>query len=139
MLSQLARLLFAMAAAWMVLVGPAYLVGGIAAVLGLSAAVLICLLPGMIVLVLQAGFLANQPPLSNLLVAMGLRMVFVLAAFLVARQAWPRLPIAHFAAWLVPAYLVALAVETRVALAQAVGHGRVSVDAARMQVTPPLN
>ncbi len=128
-----------MTAAWLVLVGPAYLVGGVATVAGLTAAVLICLVPGVIVLVLQAGLLSNQPPLSNLLVAMGLRMAFVLAAVLVAKQTWPQLPAAHFVAWLVPAYLVALTVETRVALAQTVGRGRVPVDAARMHATPPLN
>ncbi len=135
MLAQSARLLLALGTLWCVLVAPAYLVAGVAAVVGLSAAVLLCFLPGVAVLGLQAGLLAGQQPMTSLLLGMGLRMAVVLAAVLVVRQALPELSAAVFLAWLVPAYLVALTVETRMALALSSGRAGISLGVARMRVT----
>ena len=138
MLSQLVKLLLVMVAAWLVLAWPAYFVGGPPSVVGMTVAVLVCLVPGVFVLAIHAGVLANQPPLSNLLVSMGLRMAFVLTAVFVSRQLWPELPVSHFVAWLVPSYLVALAVETRIALAQGADREQLPANAARLR-TNPLN
>ncbi len=135
MLAQSVRLLLALGALWCVLVAPAYLVAGLAAVVGLSAAVLLCFLPGVVVLALQAGPLAGQQPMAGLLVGMGLRMTVVLAAVLAVRKALPDLPATVFLAWLVPAYLVALTVETRMALASPSGRAGIPLGSTRMRVT----
>jgi hypothetical protein len=140
MLAQSARLLLALGGLWIVLAGPAYGVGGPPAVVGLSAAVLVCLLPGLVVLGLQSGWLGRLQDLMSLLVAMGLRLVFVLAGALLVHQAWPDIPATAFLIWLVPAYLVALAVETRMALAQEGGHDGAHVASRRPRVSgSPLN
>lgn len=135
MLAQSVRLLLALGTLWCVLVAPAYLVAGTAAVVGLSAAVLLCFLPGVAVLGLQTGPLAGQQPMTGLLLGMGLRMAVVLAAVLAVRQALPGLPATVFLAWLVPAYLVALTVETRLALASPSGRSGIPLRSARMRVT----
>ena len=138
MLLQLTRLTLAMAATWAALLLPAYLVGGTVAIAGLSAASLVCLLPGVLVVLFQSVPLPGRSPLASLLMSIGLRMTVVLAAVLVAKRVWPGVPAAQFVGWLIPMYLVALAVETRFALAQTVGRGRMPVDAARLHATPPL-
>ena len=135
MLAQSVRLLLALGALWCVLVAPAYLVAGPAAVVGLGAAVLLCFLPGVAVLALQAGPLAGQQPVVGLLLGMGLRMAVVLAAALAVRQSLPDLPATAFLAWLVPAYLVALTVETRMALASSAGRADIPLRSTRMRVT----
>jgi len=116
-LAQSVRLLLALAVTWAVLAGPAYGLAGAAAVWGLSASVLLCLLPGVVVLVLQSGPLAARQPVAGLLIGTGFRMAVVLAAVLLVRELWPALGPVVFIVWLVPVYLVALAVETRMAMA----------------------
>ena len=133
MVSQSVRLFLALFVLWVVLVAPAYLVAGQQAVLGLSAAVCLCLLPGIAVFVLQGGPLGGQRPLSGLLIGMGLRLVFVLTAVLVVRQVRPDLPATVFLVWIVPAYLVALAVETRLVVKQNSELCYVSSESARVR------
>lgn len=132
---QTGRLALALAALWCVLVGPAWLVAGLPAIAGLTAAVLVCLLPGVIVLGLQSGALGGQAPLAGLLIGMGVRMAVVLASVLVVRQTLPHLPMTVYVAWLVPAYLVALTVETRIALAQAHRPVELSLESPRVYGT----
>ncbi|MCA9077704.1 MAG: hypothetical protein KDA93_21945 [Planctomycetaceae bacterium] len=137
MFLQLAGLTLAMAAIWAVLLLPAYLVGGTVAIVGLSAASLVCLLPGVFVLLLHSISVTGRSPLAFLLMAIGLRMAIVLAAVLIAKRVWPGIPAAQFVGWLIPVYLVALAVETRFALTETVRTGRVPVGTARLHATPP--
>jgi hypothetical protein len=135
MMAQSARLLFALGGLGIVLAGPAFLAGGPPAIVGLGAAVLVCLLPGLVVLRLQAGVLARLQPLTSLMLAMGLRMAFVLIGALLIRQLLPEMPAAVFLIWLVPAYLVALAVETRMALAQDGGRDGAHLASSRPRVS----
>jgi hypothetical protein len=137
MLAQSARLLVALGGLWVVLAGPAFLMGGPPAVVGLGAAVLLCLLPGLVVLSLHSGWLGRQQPLSGLLLAMGLRLAFVLASALVVHQISPEVLATAFLIWLVPAYLVALAVETRMALTQEAARNRAHYASTRPRVPGP--
>ncbi|MGD9854042.1 MAG: hypothetical protein AB7U20_03740 [Planctomycetaceae bacterium] len=134
-LVQSGRLTLALAALWGVLAGPAYLVAGASAVVGLTAAVLVCLLPGLVVLALQAGPLGSQQPFAGLILGMGLRMAVVLTSVLLVRQSLPDLPMTVYVAWLVPAYLAALTVETRIALAQVQRRVELPLESTRLYST----
>lgn len=123
MLAQSARLVSALALLWCVLAAPAFLVAGVPALIGLAGAVLSCLVPGLGVVLLQAAPLGQHQPVVSLMTGMVLRIGCVLGTVLVVYRIWPDLPVAVFVVWLIPAYMVALAAETRMVLAD-VGGGR---------------
>jgi hypothetical protein len=107
----------------MALSGPAFIVGGGAGLQALTLAALVCFLPGWLVLA-RFGRLSAERPVSGLVVGMGLRLLVVLAAALVICFERPDLRAAAFIVWLIPCYLVALAVETREFVAVTPGSGR---------------
>lgn len=99
----------------MLLVGPAAFWQGTRGVEGLSWAILICLLPGLFVVVQLAG-LGVERPLAGLVVGMGLRLAAVVTSAVLLCSLRPDLRGETFIVWLVPSYLAALAVETRLLL-----------------------
>lgn len=100
---------------WLLLVGPAAFWQGGSGVEGLTWATAICLLPGLFVVTRIAG-LGEQSPLAGMVVGMGLRLVGAVVAAVVLCFLRPELRGEAFIVWLVPCYLAALAVETRLLL-----------------------
>lgn len=117
-------------AVWLLLVGPAALWQGARGVEGLSWAAAICLLPGLFV-VMQVGGLREQGPLAGMLVGMGLRLVAAVVSAVLLCFLRPDLRGEVFVVWLVPCYLAALAVETRLLLDEGAAWKSVSVAACR--------
>jgi hypothetical protein len=111
--AQIRRLLLTAAGLWLVAVGPAWMLAGGRGVEGLTYAVLLCGIPGIFALHFASGRAVGQQALAGVLVGMGLRMSVVLVAALILQDLRPDLGLVEFYVWLVPAYFVMLAVETR--------------------------
>lgn len=122
-----ARLALVLGAIWLLLVGPVALWQGLLGVEGLSWAAGICLLPGLLVVTRVAG-LGEQNPLAAVMIGVGLRLMAAVASALLLCSLRPDLRGEMFIVWLVPFYLAALAVETRLLLGE--GAGLKSVPAA---------
>ncbi len=102
---------------WVLLLGPAWLVGGREALIGVSAAAVLCSLPGFIIFWLAAayGTAGSQVPLI-VLGSMLLRMLFVFLGMVIVQSADPRLGLREFVIWLLAFYVVLLGVETMLVL-----------------------
>jgi hypothetical protein len=111
--SRCAWLGFATAALWLVLLGPAWMVAGREALIGVSAAAVLCVIPGWIVFWLAAAYGAagSQVPLV-VLGGMLLRMIFVFLGMIIIQSADQRLGFREFVVWLLAFYVVLLVVET---------------------------
>lgn len=116
-LSRCSGLLLWALALWLVLLYPAFALGGSDGVEGLTLAAVLCLLPGWLVLAIGSrwGTDSSQAPL---LVIGGsvLRMLFVLGGMLVVQGVREDLQFHEFVLWLLVFYLGMLAVETRLLL-----------------------
>lgn len=108
-----AWLAIATAALWLLLLAPAWLIGGRDGLIGVSVAALLCVVPGLIVFWLAAAYGAagGQVPLV-VLGGMLLRMVFVFLGMVIVQSADQRLGFREFVIWLLAFYAVLLAVET---------------------------
>jgi len=108
--SAMLRLMLACVGFTLLLAGPAWLVAGSKGLVGLSAAALLCLVPGCLV----TGFrhLAGDSQAVLLLASGGLRMAFVLMGALVARFGVDGYGLREFFVWLILFYLFTLAIET---------------------------
>jgi hypothetical protein len=111
--AQIRRLLLTAAGLWLVAAGPAWLLAGARGIEGLTYAVLLCAVPGVVAVQFAAGRTGGQQALAGMLMGMGLRMAVVLVAALVLQNLRPDLGLVEFYVWLVLAYFVMLAVETR--------------------------
>ena len=123
--SRIWRLTVVSAALWALSALPAWSLAGTAGLEGLTYALLLCLIPGLIALAfVRAGDSANGA-FTALLVGMGLRMATVLGGTLVLKQIRPDLGPSAFHVWVIVGYLVMLAVETRMLLSDVSGarHG----------------
>lgn len=129
-LTNVARLALVLGATWLLLVGPAFGWQGVLGVEGLSWAVAICLLPGLLV-VTRIARVGERSPFAGLAVGMGLRLAVAVASAFVVWYLCPDLGGAALIVWLVPCYLVALAVETRMLLDDEAGLESVSTSACR--------
>jgi hypothetical protein len=111
--SRCAWLTLAAATLWLALLGPAWLIAGREGLLGVSAAALICVVPGWIVFWIAAayGTAGSQVPLV-VLGGMLLRMIFVFLGMVIIQSADPRLGFREFVVWLLAFYAVLLGVET---------------------------
>ncbi|HET6325604.1 MAG TPA: hypothetical protein VFG04_13075 [Planctomycetaceae bacterium] len=100
-------------ALWLLLVAPAWFIGGREGLIGLSAAAVLCVVPGLIVFWFAAAYGAagGQVPLV-VLGGMILRMIFVFLGLLIIQSADPRLGFREFVVWLLAFYTVLLGVET---------------------------
>jgi hypothetical protein len=117
-----AWLSLATAVLWVALLGPAWMVAGRDALLGMSASAVLCVVPGWIVFWLAAAYGAagGQVPLV-VLGGMLLRMVFVVLGMVIIQTADHRLGFREFVVWLFPFYAVLLAVETFLVLPKSDG------------------
>jgi hypothetical protein len=119
-----ARLLCLTLGMWLLLVWPAYKIGGEAGVEGLSYAAALCLIPGWIAFALQSQLAlltkgsAKMQPVFAMLAATGLRLIFVLGGVLVLRDLRPSLGFSQFMVWVVVFYFATLFYETRTSLKQ---------------------
>ena len=112
------RLTAVTAGLWLLGALPAWLIAGAAGLEGLTYALLLCLAPGVVTLAfVRAGEGANGA-FAALLVGMGLRMAIVLGGILLLRQIRPDLGPSALHVWVIVGYLVMLAVETRMLLAE---------------------
>jgi len=108
----------ATAGLWLLLAGPAYFVAGTAGLEGLSIAALLCLIPGWIVLFLEAYVAGGNSPSLLILSGTVLRLLFVLVGTLVMQSVHQHLQFREFTAWLLVFYLATLLVETLLVLKQ---------------------
>jgi hypothetical protein len=107
-----------------VLVLPAWFIAGREGVIGLSAAAVLCVIPGLVVFWIAASFGAagTEVPLV-ILGGTALRMVFVLLGMVIVQSLDPRLGFREFIVWLLVFYLVLLAVETCLVLLSSASRG----------------
>jgi hypothetical protein len=98
---------------WLVLLGPAWLIGSREGLIGVSAAAVLCVVPGWIVFWIAAAYGAavGQVPLV-VLGGMLLRMIFVFLGMVIIQSADQRLGFSQFVVWLLVFYAVLLGVET---------------------------
>jgi hypothetical protein len=102
----------------LVLAVPAWFMSGREGLIGLSAAAILCVVPGLIVFWIAASFGAAGTEVP--LVILGgtfLRMVFVLLGMVIVQTLDPHLGFREFIVWLLVFYLFLLAVETCLVLA----------------------
>ena len=99
----------------------AFVLRGWLAVEGVGYSVALCLVPGW--LTVFCGELLRSRDLSAyvVLVGTGFRLLFVLLGFLAVGALRPELGFVEFTVWLIPSYLVALALETAVILRSVAG------------------
>ena len=111
-LRQSAWLITTLAGLWLVLALPARWAGGMAGLEGLTWAIGLCLLPGLMVLMVMGLIprLATAP--HTILLSTAVRMLLVLAGVLVIRETRPELGFREFFAWLILSYMAALAIES---------------------------
>jgi hypothetical protein len=115
------KLTVALAATWFVLAGPAWLLGGASGLVGLSLAAWLCWIPHLLFVAYVFVCQPNDRPLAALLLSMMIRLSVVLTGALVICWYRPDLRGGAFLVWLAVCYLVALAVETRLQIANASG------------------
>ena len=98
---------------WVLLLGPAWLIAGRDALIGLSAAAILCAIPGFVVFWVASlyGAAGSQVPLV-ILGGTVLRMLFVFLGMVIVQSAAPRLGLREFVVWLLVFYVALLAVET---------------------------
>jgi hypothetical protein len=115
---------------WLIAAGPAYLLANSLGLEGLTYAVLLCAAPGFVALWASERGRQGMQALAGLLVGMGLRLASVLSATFILHETRPDLGLLEFHVWLVAAYLVMLAVETRLLLS----HGSLNSHGSRVTV-----
>jgi hypothetical protein len=106
------RLSIVVAALWVVLAGPAYLMAGALGLEGLSYAAAINLLPGWLVFLILSRYRTPNVAATAVLAGTFLRLVSVLLGVALVRAARPHLGLREFIVWILVFYLVTLAVET---------------------------
>ena len=111
-LRKMSLLLSIAAALWLVLAGPAYWLRGTLALEGLSYAVLLCLVPGWLVVYVTTRYPEAGSQATAVLLGTGLRMAFVLIGMVTLKKTRPDLGHYEFQLWVILSYLAFLAVET---------------------------
>jgi hypothetical protein len=102
---------------WGLLLYPAYRIGGRDALIGLSVAAGLCLVPGWIVFVIASRIHGAGSQLPVVVIGGSvLRLLFVLLGVIVVQGAWQGLGFTEFVVWLLLFYMATLAVETRLML-----------------------
>jgi hypothetical protein len=117
-------LLLATVGLCLVLAVPAWFIAGREGLIGLSAAAVLCVIPGLVVFWIAASFgvAGTEVPLV-ILGGTVLRMVFVLLGMVIVQTFDPRLGFREFVVWLLVFYLVLLAVETCLVLLSSASRG----------------
>lgn len=111
------RLTVVTAALWLALAGPAWLLGGVDGLEGLTYAALLCLAPGWLVFLILAlyGTPGTQGPIAAL-GGTGLRLAFVLVGMLFLQSVRPNLGFWELTVWLLVFYMATLFAETLLVL-----------------------
>lgn len=111
-LKQSSQLLAFVAVSWLLLVGPAYLLAGTDALLGLSLAAVLCLIPGVAVCLIVSLLATTNAAAYSIVAATLLRLIFVAGGGLVVRDLRPDLGMREFHLWGLLFYLGTLLFET---------------------------
>lgn len=100
-------------ASWLILALPVWLWQGRWGLIGLTAAALLCLAPG-VGLLAALRTLPQPTELSAIaaLISGGFRMLFVAVGLVIAQRSFPQLDFWRFCLWLGVFYVIALATET---------------------------
>jgi hypothetical protein len=107
------RLSLAAVCLLLVLIGPAWFLAGREGLIGLSAAAVLCVIPGLIVFWIAAAYGAAGAEVPLVILGGGvLRMLFVLLGMLIAQTLDQRLGFREFVLWVLVFYLFLLAAET---------------------------
>ncbi len=97
---------------WLVVLWPAYQLGGRTGVEGASWAAALSLVPGWLVFAALGLYRAAAPAVAQIVLGLVLRMGVVLGGFLVLKTARDEFGTWNFTVWLLVFYLASLAVET---------------------------
>ena len=95
----------------------AYLWVGVNGIEGVTYSVLLCLIPGWLTIYSSTLLRNKDLAVYTVLVGTGLRMTFVLLGFFAIGTLRPELGFREFIVWLIPSYMMALAIETTILLA----------------------
>ncbi len=99
---------------WLLLIVPAWLLGGSNGAVGLTISAVLCFVPGCLALLWKCYFCPSHDVFF--LVSTGLRFGILVLSALVAKLARPEFGLCEFYIWLIVFYLFALAIETWLAL-----------------------
>ena len=96
---------------WLLLAGPAWWIADRAGLIGVSAAAVLCLLPGYLAVTVRSWAGSSQS--TFMLAAGGIRLGFVLTGGLGVKFKLPDVGMSEFHVWLIAFYLLTLAFETQ--------------------------
>lgn len=119
---RLAVLTVGMLIAGLVMAAVAFVMRGWLAVEGVGYSVALCLAPGWLTLFCGELLRSRDHSAYVVLVGVGFRVLFVLLGCMAIGYLRPDLGFVEFTVWLIPSYLVALAIETAVVV-RAVANG----------------
>lgn len=117
-LGQCIWLLILTSAFWLVLTGPAWLLGGTHGIQGLSIAAVLCVIPGFVVLCISSRSHVGANSANMVLLSTTMRLLVVLFGVLVVQKIRPDLQFWQFLVWIIVFYLATLLLETFVVLKQ---------------------
>ena len=109
-----------LAVAVAVLALPAYGISGLDGLFGLTAAALLCLVPGWLVFAIHSRY-GTAAPTAVLLIGMLGRMFVTLFGAIAILETWPELGMRSFGLWLGVFYMLSLFIETRLLLTPPLG------------------
>jgi hypothetical protein len=110
LLKEVGRVFLTSLIIWTLLAGPAWFAASLRGLTGVSFATLLCLLPGVVVVVVKA--LLQLSEVSCFLLASGLRISFVIGGALFAKSTVDDITFLEFPLWLLLNYMFVLAVES---------------------------
>tara|TARA_R110002095_G_scaffold78106_3_gene67208 strand:+ start:3431 stop:3817 length:387 start_codon:yes stop_codon:yes gene_type:complete len=111
-LKQCGILISALLGVFLVLCVPAYLTAGVTSVEGLAYSSLLCLVPGLIILLMSGYFFREAPPASVMAVSTLTRILIAGIGALIILNIRPDFGLANFSIWLLICYFASLLVET---------------------------
>lgn len=97
---------------FLVLCYPAFLIAGMTSVEGLAYSIILCLVPGLIVLLMTGYFFRDAPPTSVMAVSTLTRIMIAGGGALILFNLRPDFGLANFSIWLLICYFASLLVET---------------------------
>ncbi len=114
LVKEVARVCLACLILWVLLAGPAWLAASTRGLTGLSFAILLCMVPGCIAVMVKV--LLQLSDVAFFLLASGLRLSFVVGGALIAKTTVGDLAFLEFPLWLLLSYMFVLSVEAVVTL-----------------------
>jgi uncharacterized membrane-anchored protein len=111
-LKQCVILTSALLGLFLILCVPAYLTAGKTSVEGLVYSALLCLIPGLIILLMTGYFFRDAPPASVMAISTLTRIMIAGVGALIIFNIRPDFGLANFSIWLLICYFASLLVET---------------------------